>query len=651
MLAVAAVVATVGNLMRPLPWLLPVGIVCLVAAMVAFGRAILLTRRTTYATAPGPKAERFVPTPWVLDTAASRDRARAFVTSSDGESADTSDGSSGISATAARKDSDVSVQPVSVTASEAAALSTECGNVTAPQAPAAPLQPETLPSSAVPPSLDADVVLAALLDAASLAVRGVSAHLWLEDEGSGTLRLIESTGPLRPSSRPLPLDDASVLTEACTEGTARLGHVADIRHSGRAVSLWRYALPVTAGETRGVAAVDIETAGPAPDITAMPTLTAPLRASLAGVLALHVARTELETARSLAESVHDLSRLLDPEQVLDEVLARALDISGGETCSVMLLDSKTERLRIVRSSGLPDDVVRETSVAEGEGIAGWVLASGKPVLIEDVVARGGAGQRHGVRSAVSVLIADGEDVLGVLNVGSRSYPARFTASHLSALELLGRQCATALRNAQAVANERELYFDTLKALALALETKDPFSPGGTERILDLAQAIGDRLGIDDAERESLRIAALVHDLGMVSAGEGVLTSARPLTTVERALLRLHPKIAAEMLDATPTLRHVVPIVYHHHEWYDGTGYVSGLSGERIPLGSRILAVADAFVSITSDRPYRRARGTRCALEEIRDKAGTQFDPRVVEALEAVCGEDVDRVPLDSPRDH
>lgn len=495
----------------------------------------------------------------------------------------------------------------------------------------------------VPPSLDADVVLAALLEGASDA-GSVAAHLWLADESSGTLRLVAAVGAMQPSSRPLALDDEGVLSHACANGSAEFGHIADIKSGGRSVSLWRYAVPLAAGDARGVAAVDLQSTSGRPDVSAFPAITAQLRASLAGALGLRVARAELETAQALIDSVRDLSRILDPDGVLDSTLARALDISGGQTGSVMLLDPATGRLSIARSKGLPEDVVRETSLAEGEGIAGWVLTSGQSALIEDVASRPGVGQRHGVRSAVSVLIADDDGVLGVLNVGSKSYPGRLTASHCAALETLGRQAATALRNARAVAESRELYFDTLKALAVALETKDPFSAGGAERVLECAEAIGAVVGLSEEESRSLRIAALVHDIGMVAAGEGVLSSERALTTVERALLRLHPKIAADMLSETPALRDVIPIVYHHHEWYDGAGYVAGLAGERIPLGARILAVADAYVSMTSARPYRTSRTSKDALSEILEKAGTQFDPRVVDALVEVVGGESGRVP-------
>lgn len=493
----------------------------------------------------------------------------------------------------------------------------------------------------IPPTLDAIAVLGAMSEAVAGVATPLAAHLWLADEASATLRLVAASGAAPPSGQPVALDAPDPLSVSVREGRAVLERL-PVRPEHRTVSsVWRFALPLAAGEARGVAAVDLRADAPlAPD--ALPDVTAPLRGALAGCLALHVARVELESARMLVEVARDLSRILDPDEVLSTALERAMALSNAETGSIMLLDETSGRLVIVVSRGLPAEVARTASVAEGEGIAGWVLATRQPLLIEDLPARTPAGRRHGVRSAVCVPLADEEGIFGVMNVGSRTFPARFTKSHLDAIETLARQTATALRNARAVAETREVYFETLKALASALEANDPYGRGGTERVLECATALGEAFDLSADEREALRIAALLHDIGMSIAGEGVLAADRPLTTVERALLAMHPRVAAEMLAQAPALRHVVPIVYHHHEWYDGSGYVGGLTGESIPLGARILAVADAYVAMTSERPYRPALTEEQAVENLMERAGTQFDPDVVEALRAMLREAPER---------
>jgi HD-GYP domain-containing protein (c-di-GMP phosphodiesterase class II) len=487
---------------------------------------------------------------------------------------------------------------------------------------------------AAPAGVEPVDVVSALGSAAAASGDVHSAHLWLVDAASKTLRLVAAAGPQRPSTDPVAIQ-GTVLGKSLSSGKAVLEREALLFVSGDESTLWRYAVPVNAGEVRGVVAVDV--ASDSPDRGVLTEAVSMLRASLAGSLALHVARMESAAARTLLETAGDLARLVDVRTVVELLLARALVLAGAQTGSVMLLDDDG-RLSISASHGLPSGVVESTRVSEGEGIAGWVLATNKTLVVEDLHDKGARARRHGVRSAMAVPIADDDGVLGVLNVGSRMFQARFSASHQMALEALGRIGAVALRNARAIEASRTLYFDTLRALSLALETKDPYSRGATDRVLELATALGVQMGLEEREQSALRVAALLHDVGMAALGDAAIVENRPLTTVEWGMIQMHPVIASDVLTQAPALADAVPIVYHHHEHYDGRGYVLGISGERIPLGARVLAVADAFVALTSERPYRPALAQSQALEEIASKSGTQFDPEVVQALERHLGE-------------
>jgi HD-GYP domain-containing protein (c-di-GMP phosphodiesterase class II) len=402
-------------------------------------------------------------------------------------------------------------------------------------------------------------------------------------------------------------------------------------------TLWRFAVPVSADDVRGVAAVDLRSLDP-PDPGVLTAITAPVRGALAGALALYLARAEAETAQALLDAARELTRRLDPDEVVRRALDRALKLSHAATGSVMLIDEKSGHMRIAAAKGLTAEIVDSTDVSEGEGIAGWVLSTRQPLLIEDLPGRP-AVRRSGVRSAVSVPIADEDGILGVLNVGSRSFPARFTDSHMAALETLGRQVAIALRNARAMTSARDLYFGTLRALALAMETKDPYAIGATGRVADIAAAIGRGMHLELRDQQALEVASLLHDIGMGMVGDHVGATERPLSTIELGLLKAHPVLAAEVLAQVPALEAVAPIVYHHHEWFDGHGYVGGLAGESIPLAARILAVADAFVAMTSRRPYRAEMTLAQAVRELKDKGGSQFDPDVVAVFESLLRED------------
>lgn len=482
-------------------------------------------------------------------------------------------------------------------------------------------------------ALDPAEVLGSILRQASPAGVPLSSHLWILDSATSTMRLVQAVGPFPPGEEPVPVDD-SIIGRAVTSGQAEFGARSRRTSGSVARTQWRYAVPLSAGDTVAAFALDIEADAPDREILAR-VLTAS-RPALAAVTAVVVARTEAESARALVRTAQDLVRLVDPEEVARTLLANAVAMAGAQTGSVMLLDSDGA-MRIVASKGLPLNVTESTVVREGEGIAGWVLATGKSAVVEDLEGRGPRSRRHGVRSALSVPIADEDGMLGVLNVGSRDFQGRFSPAHQEALEAVGRLGALAIRNARAVDESQDLYFDTLKALAVALETKDPYSRGATDRVIDLSIRLGGAMGLSPAEMRALRIASLLHDVGMAAAGDLSAISGRPLSTVEWGLVKMHPVIAVDVLDQTPALREAIPIVYHHHENYDGSGYVTGLRGEAIPIGARVLSVADAFVAMTSERSYRGSLSASDALREMRERSGTQFDPSVVRALEEVLG--------------
>ena len=484
----------------------------------------------------------------------------------------------------------------------------------------------------LPSGVEPKDVVRTLFENASTAGRAVAAHLWLADPASDTLRLVHAEGPARPDSTPVPVE-GTTLGAALTQGIAQIETVHRLRTTSDESVVWRYALPLTAGDARGVAGMDFQ--GPTrPDMELLTPIAGAMRGTLAGALALQVARSETLAARALADTSRDLARMLDADDVVTTTLDRAMGLAAAQTGSVMLLDDEGV-MHIAASRGLPPDVVSAACVTEGEGIAGWVLASRQSLVVEDLDDRGLRSRRHGVRSAVSVPIADDDGILGVLNVGSRTFHARFSQSNLLALESLGRTAAVTLRNARAVGIAQELYFGTLKALAIAMESKDPYSQGATDAVLGYAMALGRAMALQPEQLDALRIAALLHDIGMSAAGDVVAVGNRRLSTVEWGMLKMHPVIAAEILAQAPALRDAIPIVYHHHEHYDGGGYVGGVAGNSIPLGARILSVADAYVAMISERPYRAGRSRDEAVSELLAQSGSQFDPHVVQVFAEV----------------
>lgn len=180
------------------------------------------------------------------------------------------------------------------------------------------------------------------------------------------------------------------------------------------------------------------------------------------------------------------------------------------------------------------------------------------------------------------------------------------------------------------------------AIAAVMEVQDPEVHGHLLRVAGYAVATGRHLRLSTKELEYIELAALLHDVGKVGIATAILKKPGRLTEEEYEQIKQHPVLGEYIIHRIPALRHLAPLVRSHHEWFNGRGYPDGLAGEAIPLGARIIAVADAFDAMTSDRPYRRAYTAEVSARELAACAGTQFDPKVVkaflEALEAPHGD-------------
>jgi putative nucleotidyltransferase with HDIG domain len=180
---------------------------------------------------------------------------------------------------------------------------------------------------------------------------------------------------------------------------------------------------------------------------------------------------------------------------------------------------------------------------------------------------------------------------------------------------------------------RDLFYGTVSALSQAIDAKDGFTRGHADRVSRIAGAIARELGIAEREIEQIELAGLLHDIGKIGVEDRILMKPARLDPDEQELMRRHPIYGASILEPSAALRPLVPIVLAHHENFDGTGYPQGLRGEEIPIGSRILIVADTYEAMTSDRIYRKAPGHDRAMEQLNRYKGTQFDPVIVRALQ------------------
>jgi len=200
-----------------------------------------------------------------------------------------------------------------------------------------------------------------------------------------------------------------------------------------------------------------------------------------------------------------------------------------------------------------------------------------------------------------------------------------------------------VRSRQEVAEEaaRLARLRAAEALVRVVDAKDNYTGEHSQAVSDLVQGIARQLRLEESTIEQLRLAGLLHDLGKVAIPDSILQKSGALDAEELVVLREHPEIGFRLLEDAG----VAPVhewVRHHHEAWDGSGYPSGLAGDDIPLGSRIILVADAFHAMTSERPYRKGRSTADALAELRRCSWTQFDARIVAALEEYLADETDR---------
>ena len=200
------------------------------------------------------------------------------------------------------------------------------------------------------------------------------------------------------------------------------------------------------------------------------------------------------------------------------------------------------------------------------------------------------------------------------------------------------QLATAIESAGLVEEVRKKHVETIRALARSMEAKDYYTGGHTERVSDIAVAIGRRLGYSGVELDAIEIGALLHDIGKIGIPERILHKPGPLDEEEWKVMREHPIISEYILQDVDLHPIVLQVARSSHERIDGQGYPDGKAGDEIPLPARIVLVADAFDALTSDRPYRSARTVGAALDELRAHTGTQFCPKVIGALEALYRE-------------
>jgi putative nucleotidyltransferase with HDIG domain len=226
--------------------------------------------------------------------------------------------------------------------------------------------------------------------------------------------------------------------------------------------------------------------------------------------------------------------------------------------------------------------------------------------------------------------------IGVLTVDG--YEAKqFSASDAQLVSTFAIHAGIALENARLLEEAQDAYMQTVSALASAIDVRDTYTSGHSQRLVDLAVETGRLLDCTPDELVDIKWGALLHDIGKIGVPDEILRKPSSLEKAELEVMRQHPEIGARIVEPVRNLASVAPIIRAHQERYDGRGYPLGLKGEQIPKIARIISVADAYVAMTDERVYRKALSKEDAIEELKRCSGSQFDPQVVEAFLQVLG--------------
>jgi len=333
-----------------------------------------------------------------------------------------------------------------------------------------------------------------------------------------------------------------------------------------------------------------------------------------------------------------LNSTLEHREVRKRAIEAATQLMRAETGSLLLIDEKKGELRFEVALGEKEETIKTITLSLGEGIAGWVAQKGKPLIVnhpeEDRRFYKGVNGKteFKTRNLICVPVKVKKKVIGVLEAINKQDGVDFDQEDLSLFASLADQVAIALDNARLYQEQEEMFFQTAESLADAIEKRDPYTGGHTQRVTLYSMAIAQYLPLKPVEKKWLKIAAVLHDIGKIGIEDQILKKPAQLSPEEYDAIKHHADLGAEIIDHIRQLREIVPGVKYHHEQINGRGYPNGLKGEDIPLIAKIVSVSDTYDAMTTDRPYRRALTKTAALRELKRCSGTQFDRKVVEAF-------------------
>jgi putative nucleotidyltransferase with HDIG domain len=317
-------------------------------------------------------------------------------------------------------------------------------------------------------------------------------------------------------------------------------------------------------------------------------------------------------------------------------------VFGFDRAMIMLVNESGDALEYRYGLGESEEAAEKLKnysipLTREQNLMVRVLKKGRPVLIRDVESSGLNPTNRILADfrpssfIVCPLIAE-DRVIGILGADRRGEHKRPTTSDMEFLSIFANNIATAFSRARLDEELKSSYVSAVRALVLAIEEKDTYTRGHSERVATMAVRVARTLKLPESEIEYLQFGSILHDVGKIGIPESIVKSPKPLTNAEYKIIQKHPLKGVEILHPIAFIQDHMYLVRNHHERWDGRGYPDGLVGDAIPVGAQIVAIADAYDAMTSSRPYRKGMPAKQAAREIQKNSGTQFSQIMAEAF-------------------
>lgn len=356
---------------------------------------------------------------------------------------------------------------------------------------------------------------------------------------------------------------------------------------------------------------------------------------------------KIEQLTALLRASIDFNSAENLYEVTLSVLNQMIEITKAETGTLWLFEMETEEFIPAVVSGSLSDKIKQLRLRKGEGVVGRVVANNRAELVADVSKDPNWTQRVDemsglvTRTLLTIPLYAKDIPIGALQLANKQGNQLFSEEDQELALALASQSALAIHNSKMFNQLYQLSMSFIRTLTLTLDARDPYTAGHSSRVSQYSLWISQRMGLPEKTCRELERAALLHDIGKIGIRDNILLKQAPLTDEEFEMMKTHTEIGARllsMMEPKNQMKMAIDVARWHHEKMNGTGYPDGLQGDEIPLLARIVAVADAFDAMTSDRPYRKGLTFDVALAEILRCKGTHFDPDAADAFATVLHE-------------